>query len=80
VIVESISRHLTDSIWPDRDVIDQANRTAAINWVILFDLAKRAERHGDPYENLDATYRAVEVDWESGRYHDFMKQHSEGQT
>jgi hypothetical protein len=56
-IVESISRHgHAPSIWPDMDVIDPNKRSAAVNNLILSDLAKRAERHGDPYENLEATY------------------------
>jgi len=36
------------------DVIDPANRSAAVNAPIAYDLAKRSERHGDPYENLAA--------------------------
>jgi hypothetical protein len=56
-IVESISRHgHAPSIWPDMDVIDPNKRSAAVNNLILSDLAKRAERHGDPYENFEATY------------------------
>jgi Protein of unknown function (DUF3800) len=75
VIVESISRHThPHSIWPDTDVIDLSNRNAAVNNLILYDLAKRAERHGDPYENLEATYRIAEVSWASGHYHNLMKQ------
>ena len=44
------------SILPDKEVIDPANRPAALNALIVYDLAKRAERHGDPYENLEAMY------------------------
>jgi Protein of unknown function (DUF3800) len=73
-IIDSISCHGTDSILPDMDVIDLSNRMAAVNNIILYDLAKRAERHGDPYENLEAMYRITEDSWASGHYHDFMKQ------
>jgi hypothetical protein len=79
-IAESISRHRhQESIVPDIDVIDLTNRNAAVNNLILYDLAKRAERHGDPYEDLEATYHIAEVSWASGHYHDFM-QHSERRT
>jgi hypothetical protein len=45
------------------------NRSVAVNALILYDLAKRAERHGDPYENLAAMYRIGEVGWARGDYH-----------
>ena len=68
-IVDSISRHgHPHSILPDMDIIDPANRSAAVNALILYDLAKRAERHGDPYENLEAMYRMAEVSWVRGDY------------
>ena len=38
-----------DSIMPDMDIIDPSTRHAAVNSLIIFDLAKRAERHGNPY-------------------------------
>jgi hypothetical protein len=68
-IVDSIARHgLGDSILPDMDIIDPANRSAAVNALMVYDLAKRAERHGDPYENLEAMYHAAEVSWVRGDY------------
>jgi hypothetical protein len=68
-IVDSISRHgHGHSILPDMDIINPANRSAAVNALILYDLAKRAERHGDPYENLEAMYRMAEVSWARGDY------------
>lgn len=68
-IVESIARHgHPHSILPDMDVIDPANRSAAVNALIAYDLAKRAERHGDPYENLAAMYHFAEVSWARGDY------------
>jgi hypothetical protein len=45
------------------DIINPANRSAAVNTLILYDLAKRAERHGDPYENLEAMYHLAEMSW-----------------
>jgi hypothetical protein len=50
------------------DVIDPANRSAAVNALIVYDLAKRAERYGDPYENLEAMYHLAEVSWARGDY------------
>lgn len=68
-IVDSISHHgHAHSILPDMDIINPANRSAAVNALILYDLAKRAERHGDPYENLEAMYRMAEVSWVRGDY------------
>jgi hypothetical protein len=69
VIVESIGRHgHPHSILPDMDVIDPATRSAAVNALMIYDLAKRAERHGDPYENLAAMYHFAEVSWAKGEY------------
>jgi hypothetical protein len=68
-IVESISRHgHPHSILPDMDIIDLKNRAAAVNALIAYDLAKRAERHGDPYENLEAMYQIAEISWAKGDY------------
>ena len=68
-IVDSIARHGHDhSILPDMDIIDPANRSAMVNALILYDLAKRAERHGDPYENLEEMYHFAEVSWAKGDY------------
>ena len=68
-IADSIGRHGHGHlILPDGDVIDPANRSAAVNALILYDLAKRAERYGDPYENLEAMYRLAEVGWVRGDY------------
>jgi len=68
-MVESISRHgHPHSILPDMDIIDPATRAAAVNALIAYDLAKRAERHGDPYENLTEMYRLAEVSWVKGDF------------
>jgi hypothetical protein len=50
------------------EVIDPATRSAAVNALMVYDLAKRAERHGDPYENLEAMYYVAEVSWAKGDY------------
>jgi hypothetical protein len=64
---EMLFRHVhPHSIMPDMDIIDPSNRSAAVNALILYDLAKRAERHGDPYENLAEMYRVAEISWVRG--------------
>jgi hypothetical protein len=73
-IADSLAEHgHPHSILPDQDIINPANRSAAVNALILYDLAKRAERHGDPYENLAAMYHIAEVSWARGDY-DLMKE------
>jgi len=68
-VIESIARHgHPHSILPDMDIIDPANRSAAVNALIVYDLAKRAERGGDPHENLEAMYHLAEVSWARGDY------------
>lgn len=49
------------------------NRSVAVNALIVYDLAKRAESHRDPYENLAEMYRVAEVSWERGDYKRFQK-------
>jgi hypothetical protein len=68
-IVENINRHVhPHSILPDMDQIDPSTRAAAVNALLVYDLAKRAERHGDPYENLEAMFHFAEVSWARGDY------------
>lgn len=69
VIAECIARHAHQhSILPDMDRIDPTTRSAAVNALILYDLAKRAERRGDPHENLEIMYRLAEVGWSRGAF------------
>jgi hypothetical protein len=64
---EKLSRHLhPHSVMPDMDIIDPSNRSAMVNALIVYDLAQRAERHGDPYENLAEMYRLAEISWVRG--------------
>jgi hypothetical protein len=66
-VIKSIMAHgHPHSIWFDFDTINPKNRSAAVNALILYDLAKRAERQADPYENLDLMYRIAEVEWVKG--------------
>jgi hypothetical protein len=48
--------------------IGEAVPGVRVNALIVYDLAKRAERHGDPYENLEAMYQIAEVSWAKGDY------------
>jgi Protein of unknown function (DUF3800) len=71
---EMIMRHVhPHSITPDMDVIDPSNRSAAVNALIVYDLAKRAQRHGDPYEHLAEMYHQAELSWVRGEFKAFQK-------
>jgi hypothetical protein len=73
-IAELLFAHVHDhSIMPDMEVIDPATRHAAVNSLILFDLAKRAERHADPYYGLADMYHAAEVSFARGDFHFMTK-------
>ena len=62
---ERIQHHmLKDTILPDFDVIDFKKRTPAINSIVLYGLAQRAERGDDPHQNLAEIYHAAEVGWD----------------
>jgi hypothetical protein len=62
--VERIQRHvLPDTILPDYDIIDLKQRAPAVNYLMLYGLAERAERGADPYANLAEIYHAAEVSW-----------------
>ncbi len=73
-VAEMISRHVhPHSIMPDMEVVDPSNRSAAVNALIVYDLAKRAERHGNPYEGLTEMYRQAELAWVRGEFKPFQK-------
>jgi hypothetical protein len=62
---ERIQYHmLNDTILPDFDIIDVKKRGPAINSVVLYGLAQRAERGDDPNQNLEEIYRIAEVSWD----------------
>ena len=66
---EIIGRHVhPHSILPDMDVIDPSTKSAAVNAVVVYDLAKRAERHGDPYTGLAEVFRQTEIGWVRGDF------------
>jgi hypothetical protein len=68
-IIESMVRHgLPDSIWPNLDIVKPENREAAVNALILYDLAKKAEQGSDPHENLALMYHLAEVRWAKGEF------------
>jgi hypothetical protein len=63
-IAERIWHHmLKDTMLPDFDIIDGKNRAPAINAIVLYGLAQRAERGDDPHQNLADIYRMAEVSW-----------------
>ena len=68
-IHERLAKHIhPHSILPDFDTINPANRSAAVNALVLYDLAQRAERGRDPYADLEFVYRLAEVASGKGDY------------
>jgi hypothetical protein len=62
---ERIKNHmLKDTMLPDFDIIDWKKRAPAINSIVLYGLAQRAERGDDPNQNLADIYRMAEVSWD----------------
>ncbi len=57
-------RMLKDTILPDFDIIDFKKRAPAINSVVLYGLAQRAERGDDPHQNLAEIYQLAEASWD----------------
>jgi len=66
-IAESIVRHgMDESIMPDYDFVNPANRIAAVNAIILYGLATRAEAGSNPHLFLGEIYRQAEIAWAKG--------------
>ena len=59
---------LRDSIFPDWDVIDLSQREAAVNYLVLYDLATRADRRANPLQGIDDLYHTAEVLWARGDF------------
>lgn len=71
---ELILRHAhPHSIMPDMEVVDPSNRSPAVNALMAYDLAMRAERGGDPYEHLAEMYHQAELSWVRGEFKPFQK-------
>jgi Protein of unknown function (DUF3800) len=71
---EMIARHVhPHSILRDMEVIEPSSRSAAVNALIVYDLAKRAERQGDPYELLAEMYHQAELSWVRGEFKPFQR-------
>jgi len=64
-VAEKMWGSLLHSILPDREAIDPTNRQARVNYLILYDLAQRAEKGEDPYLNLEEMYLIAEATWKS---------------
>jgi hypothetical protein len=59
---------LSDSIFPDYEVVDLEKRQPAVNYLVLFDLAKRAEADLDPIAMIEELYAAAEFTWAQGAF------------
>lgn len=67
--LDRLQRHmLPDTILPDYEIIDLKQRAPAVNYLMLYDLAQRAERGRDPYVNLAEMYHSAEVSWAKGDF------------
>lgn len=64
---------LEDCILPDPENIDLSNRAVAVNAMILYELAKRAERGADPHHDLDRWYHRAEVSFARGDFHRIVR-------
>ena len=69
VIVEGVAEHgMGQSILPDYDHVNLENREVAVNAVIAYGLAERAEKGENAYEHLAELYRQAEISWVKGEY------------
>lgn len=70
---EQIEPHLHEEcIFPDFAVLDLKGDEAPVNWLVLEELASRADRGDDPLEGMDAFYelgKASLPDFRQGRFH-----------
>ena len=57
---------LRDSIVPTMEVVDLHTREPMVNYMILYDLALRAEQNKDPHEGLAELYFVAETAWAKG--------------
>lgn len=57
---------LVDSIFPDFEMIDLNQRQPMVNYLVLYDLALRAEKNADPHEGLKDLFRVAEIEWVKG--------------
>lgn len=66
----SIDRHALkdNSIMPDLEIIDLEQRAPMINYVVMYELAKRAEEKADPYFGIEELYRLAEMAWARGDF------------
>lgn len=69
LIGKEISEHLhIHTIFPDLDLVNLENRTGAINWLVLIELARRAQNRSEPYLDLETVYKIAEDLFDSGQY------------
>lgn len=73
-IVEGIAEHgMGQSILPDYDHVNLANREVAVNAVIAYGLAERAGKGANPHQYLAELYRQAEISWVKGEYDPMRK-------
>lgn len=61
-IAERVLRHLHhDCILPDFDVLDLEGDEAPVNWLVLEELAQRADAGADPLQGMELVYAAAKA-------------------
>ena len=65
--------HHTHSVLPEAQWIDTTQRDPMVNWLILMELAVRAEQGEDPRLGLEEKYREFERAWARGDLRDLAR-------
>ena len=67
--IDRMYRHiLPDTILPDMANVDLSQRAPAVNYLVLYDLAKRAEQGSEPNAGLSNLYEQAEISWARGNF------------
>ena len=63
-IAKALDRHIhPHSIGTDLAPVQLGTRQADVNWLVLMELAERADRQDDPRFGLEAMYEYAEKSW-----------------
>ncbi len=67
-LAKALDRHIhSHSIGTDLAPVRLGTREADVNWLVLMELAERADRRDDPRFGLEAVYQYAEVSWSPDR-------------
>lgn len=69
ILAQLLSRRfLSDSILPDHNIIDTERPEAAVNFLALMELARRAEAQENPMADMEIFYRFAEQAVQTGKF------------